>query len=126
MLELDQGEMKGEHNAILAWVAAQHLLPGTACELVLPPEWAHASHNGIIQAARTTDGRHCILMKKRVGWKENFDGLFYCEGPLRSNEIIESPTATPYISLGGLGIFEELYISNRHNEQLFEVYFDLN
>ena len=123
---MNAGEMNGEHNAILIWVAAQHLLPGTACELVLPPEWAHASHNGIIQAARTTDGRHCILMNQRVGWKENFDGLFYCEEPLHSNEISESLTAIPYISLSGLGIFEELYITKRHNDQLFEVYFDLN
>jgi hypothetical protein len=118
--------MKDESAAILAWVTAQNVLPGTVRELTLPPALAHTSHNGVVQAARMTDGSHCVLSKKHVGWKDNYEGLFFCERPLNSNELVKSPTGTAFISLGGLGIFEELYVRRRHSDNIFEVYFDLN
>jgi hypothetical protein len=118
--------MEDERDEILAWVVTQHLLPGTDRDLVLPAPWEQVSHQGIIHAARTTDGRHCILLKRHVGWKGNFEGWFYCEKPLTSRELVELPTGIVLISLPGLGVFEELYVRQRRSDRLFEVYFDLN
>jgi hypothetical protein len=92
--------------------------------LRLPARWARLDCGGNVLAAQTGDGRLCLLFKTHLGWKDNFEGAFYCSAPLRREEIVAG--GRQYISLPGLGVFEELYIRRSHGSQLFEVYFDLN
>ena len=113
-------------SAVLRWVQEQNVPTDTAAELTLPPQLLGASEDGSVQAARTRDGRLCILLKKRIGWKSNFEGLLCCDSPLQDDELIESGVGDAYISLPGLGIFEELYIRKAHGREFFDVYFDLN
>jgi hypothetical protein len=119
-------EIESECGGVLAWAAGQNVAAGEVVELTLPPALAHVSQGGVVHVARTGDGRHCVLLKKSVGWKENFEGLLCCDGALRPSEVVEPRTGAAYISLPGLGIFEELYIRRRYSDLLFEVYFDLN
>lgn len=126
MSEYDQDVYLKQYAVVVEWVADQNLATSTSSELALPSEWKHLSSAGVIHVASTADGRHCILMKKQIGWKGNFEGLLYCDGPLHANEVIKPSSGVSYITLAGLGIFEELYIRKQYNDQLFEIYFDLN
>ena len=111
---------------IARWVREQDVGPGAVADLPLPARWAALSQDGRVQAARTDDDRVCILLKRHVGWKENFEGVMYCDGPLKPGEMVPPPQGPAYLSLPGLGIFEELYIRASHGPHLFEVYFDLH
>jgi len=117
---------QSECSSILAWVGDQNLPDDKAVELALPPHLSHASEDGKLHAARTRDGRLCVLLKKSIGWKGNFEGLLCCDSPLQQSELHETDTGLIYLSLPGLGIFEEIYIKNANSETAFEVYFDLN
>lgn len=122
----EQNELENECESILEWAVGQGVPAGASVELTLPAALASFSEGGVIQTARTSDGRYCVLMKKRVGWKDNFEGLVCCDDALQQREVVEPQTGAAYISLAGLGIFEELYIRKRYSDRLFEVYFDLN
>jgi hypothetical protein len=110
----------------MGWVAGQDLAPGASRSLALPMSLAGHSADGRVQAARTADGRRCVLVKTRTGYKGNFEGLMYCDAPLRPGEIVQPGGAPAYVSLPELGVFEELYIRKQVDAQLYEVYFDLN
>jgi hypothetical protein len=113
-------------DGLLAWAAGQDVAEGSTAELTLPPELARASHDGLAHVGRATDGRRFVLVKKSVGWKDNFEGRLCCDAPLRPGELVEPESGAPYVSLAGLGIFEELYVRSREGERRLEVYFDLN
>lgn len=110
---------------VLAWAREQALSPATSRELPLPAGVAAASATGTVDVARTLDGRTCVLLKTKVGYKGNFVGIFRIDGPLRPGEIVDE-ASRPYLSLPGLAQFEELYIRSRTDTGALEVYFDLN
>ena len=122
----NEHELEKDCRAVLAWAVAQNVAVGTTIELKLPPDLAHLSEAGVVQAAGLSVGHCCVLMKKSIGWKDNFAGILCCEASLNPGQIVSPPTRVSYISLPGFGIFEELYISKRYSSKLFEVYFDLN
>jgi hypothetical protein len=119
--------VKDETARVLRWVAQRNTKPGTEETLRLPAELAAASRDGYVLVAATADGRRCVLLKKTVGYKDNFEAVFACTGPLRPDELktYGSPPRQ-FISLAGLGVFEELYVRKRIDEHRYEVYFDLN
>jgi hypothetical protein len=110
---------------VLEWVQARDLASGTTHALELPPELRGASEDGKVVAARLSDGRLCVLLKTRIGFKDNFEAVVRCSAPLRAEEIVEDPER-PYLSLSGHGIFEELYIRKRIGSAELTVYFDLH
>jgi hypothetical protein len=112
---------------VLDWVAKQDVPPGKARELPLPPELADRSCEGKVHVARLGDGRLCVLLKTSIGWKDNFEGVFSCDGPLRPDEIARHADGQPpFICLAGYGIFQELYLRSARLERTMPVYFDLN
>lgn len=111
---------------VLAWTAEQ-LPAGTESELALPLRLAGLSRRGVVQAIRSDDRRICVLLKRTIGWKDNFTGTLCCDGPLAPDEIVRGDVATAdYVSLRGSVHFNELYVAKRLGEGWFRVYFALN
>lgn len=109
------------------WARSQSFELGSTHDVLLPKELVAASIDGRAHVARLGDGRTCVLLKKSIGWKGNFDGLLQCDAPLLESEVISAPPAQrAYVTLVGYTPFEELYIRKRRNDRTFEVYFDLN
>jgi hypothetical protein len=112
---------------VLEWVRAKGLAAGSTHDLSLPEDLAAASADARVHVARLADGRTCILLKKSIGWKNNFDGVLQCDAPLRPSEVVAAPPVPrAYVTLPGHALFEELYVRSRRDERGFNVYFDLN
>jgi hypothetical protein len=112
---------------VLEWVRAKDLALGSTHELSLPDNLAKVSVDARVHVARLADGRTCILLKKSIGWKSNFEGVLQCDAPLRPAEVVTAPPALrTYVTLPGHAVFEELYVRVRRDERTFDVYFDLN
>ncbi|TKC90565.1 hypothetical protein [Polyangium fumosum] len=112
---------------VLAWVHAQSVAPQSTQEISLPGDLVGASADARVHVARLADGRTCILLKKSIGWKSNFEGGLLCDAPLLPAEIVAAPPASrAYVSLPGHAVFEELYVRTQHDKRTFDVYFDLN
>lgn len=119
--------VKRESDDVFTWASSQRVAPGETQSLRLPERLAHASHDGFVHVAALRDGRQCTLLKKTVGYKENFEGIVACSAAVRSGEIAaHGSPPREYLSFPGHGLFEELYIRKRIDERTFEVYFDLN
>lgn len=112
-------------TSVLDWLKGQEL-PPAATDLTLPPGLAHLTATGTASGFRTRDGRHCALLKTSIGWKDNFEGVFCADGPLKPSEVIGNETERPYISIGDEYLFQELYIRRQYSDRCFAVYFDLN
>ena len=110
---------------VRAWLQKQ-IVTTTASEFVLPAQLAHLSSTGSVSGVKTQDGRHCVLLKTKIGWKENFEGVLCTDQPLLPSEIISSASGHAYISIGDVALFQELYLRRRHSQTCYEVYFDLN
>lgn len=110
------------------WAAAQNVARGKVHSLRLPARYYSLAVNGWAGVAHLKDGRTCVLFVREIGYKDNFAGVFACNGPLRDSEIVHSENyaGRTYISLAGYGEFEELYISKKRNDRSYDVYFDLN
>jgi hypothetical protein len=68
-----------------------------------------------------------VLLKTKLGYKDNFTGIVSCDAALDQTEISRADVSThEYIALAGQGIFEELYIRHRIGDRMYDVYFDLN
>lgn len=113
-------------GAILAWLRDENVGRGTAVDLALPPRYANAARDGRAHAARTADGRLFVLLKKRIGWKDNFEGVVCTDEPVADGELVLAPNGRTYLALPGLGLFEELYVRRAASDVEFEAYFDLN
>jgi hypothetical protein len=72
------------------------------------------------------DGRSFLLLRRDLGWKDNFVGVLCASDELRDHEIVRATQGPDYLSLYPAPPFEELYIKSRHHEKCLEVYFDLN
>lgn len=119
-------EPGGECGAVLAWLRERALDKGTAVEVDLPPRFAGAAQDGKAHAARTADGRLFLLLKRRITWKDNFEGTLCSDGPIGERELVGGPDGRTYLALPGLGMFEELYVRMRLGAPSIEAYFDLN
>lgn len=115
-----------QYADIARWLYTKGIEPNTCLKIELPSEWKKLSTDHFIDIAKTADGRFCILIKNEIEWKDNFKGIFYCDQPLHPSELIKLSNAVSYITLHGLGIFEELYIHKQHTKTFFEIFFDLN
>jgi hypothetical protein len=113
-------------DAILGWVATLALPPGAARELEVPDEVASLKGRRVVHALRTADGRYFVLLKSVLGWKGNFEGTLCCDKPLRPDELVGAQGQRPYISVGSVSPWQELYVRGRLSERRFKVYFDLN
>ncbi|KAF3884162.1 MULTISPECIES: hypothetical protein [Nostocales] len=130
-----------KYQIVLDWVKARNRQQDTACELKLPHHLARITQRGTVFALHTADDRHCILLKTWIfPGRENFLGTFYCDQPLSHDDFL------PYreydmdcISIEGEYIcldlngeedygpnFKRLYVTQQHNQQLFEVEYTLN
>ncbi len=113
---------------VLAWAAAQPVPRGGVREATLP---SSLGVRAVAPAAiaHHKDGRYCVLVKTKVGWKDNFEGVLACTGAITRGEIqsygANGRTYT-FISLPGYGVFEELYIADKRDDRTYDVYFDLN
>lgn len=112
-------------TSVLEWLKGEQLSPA-GTNLTLPPGLAHLTSTGTASGLRTSDGRLCALLKTSIGWKENFEGVFCTDGPLRRSEVIGDDTGRPYISIGDASLFQELYIRRRYSDRCYAVFFDLN
>jgi len=107
----------------------------------LPQRLAHITQRGSVFVLHTADDRYCILMKTWIfSGRENFRGTFYCDEPLSENDFRNYPYENKnciriegkYNCIDKNGKedygsnFKELYVSQNHNDQLFEVYYTLN
>jgi hypothetical protein len=123
------GTPPSAHGSVgaLQWALAQVLPAGSVEALKLPPEFVGVSADGLVHVAALDDGRRCALLKTKIGYKSNFEGMLVCTGALTPAELasISGPSRT-YVDLAGLGLFEELYVRRCIDERTFEVYFDLN
>ncbi len=121
-----------KYQEVMDWVKKQNLPLDTARELKLPFYLAGITSRSTVYALHTDDERHCILMKTWISFgRENFYGTFYCDEPLAvGNEVIS--IRGKYICRDRNGEedygpnFQALYITKRHNDQLFEVDYTLN
>ena len=121
------GSSRSDDQSVLSWGIKQKVPSGRTREVILPESLRKASADQRVTIAQLADGRTCILLKKKIGWKDNFDASLCCSGPLKRREIIKDANQSPnYISLPGHGVFEELYIRRTRDDRTFDVYFDLN
>jgi len=119
--------VKRDSDDVVTWASSQGVVPGDTQALRLPDKLAHASVDGLVQVAALHDGRHCTLLKKKIGHKDNFEGVLACSAAVESREIASHGTPPrEYLSFPGHAVFEELYIRKRIDDRTFEVYFDLN
>ena len=111
----------------LRWAAEREVATGGTVSLGLPHDLKTASSDGLVDIAVLRDGRRCVLLKTKITYKGNFDGLVSCSAPLLPGEVISGgKTPREYISLSGHQLFEELYVRRRIDDHSFEVFFDLN
>ena len=101
----------------------QNVPSGHTTSLELPADLRRGVADGQAHIAHLSNGRVCILLKTRVGYKDNFSGRVACTAPFSASEVIEGDR--PYLSLAGHGVFEELYIRRRPSDRMLDVYFDL-
>lgn len=114
---------------LLAWAATQDVPAGTSRRLPLPPELEKQSEDRRATVARPDGRRLCVWVKTDIGYKENFEGLLFCDAPLEVGEYVDKPVepeGAPYISLQGEMDFEELYVRKKIDDKSYEIYFDLN
>ncbi len=123
---MEYSETGDECGAVLAWLRGRAIDEGAAVVVDLPPQFARAAQDGKAHAARTADGRLFLLLKKHIGWKDNFEGTLCADGPIAESELVGAPNGRTYLALPGLGVFEELYVRNGFGAARFEAYFDLN
>ena len=112
-------------RSVFEWVQGRNIAAGSTQSLDLPASLRGGSKDGKVHVARLSDGRLCVMLKTRIGFKDNFKGAVRCSDPLRKNEVVKN-SKRPYLSLAGHGIFEELYIRKQINEHEYKVLFDLN
>ncbi len=114
-------------DEMTAWAARQSVAPGHVRTLALPQGLRGWAQGGNAAIAHLKDGRTCVLVVTVVGYKDNFDGVLACTGPLAKAEIVESPDYhRSYVSLPGYEGFEELYVRAQRNDRTVDVFFDLN
>ncbi|MCY1061117.1 hypothetical protein [Nannocystis sp. SCPEA4] len=116
---------EAECAAVMTWVAGQ-ALPAGAHDRTLPDTLGASSQDGRVRVLVGPDGRRCLLLKRQIGYKDNFDGTLYCDAPVRSDEVVERPGGPAIVSIAGDAEFEELYVRTRHGDRHFAVYFDLH
>jgi hypothetical protein len=119
----------GDASRVLDWAATQRVPRGSVRDAGLPFGLI-ASHVVMpVAIARLKDGRYCVLLKTKIGWKDNFEGVLACTGAITRNEI-QSYAANgrtyTFVSLPGYGVFEELYIAGKRDDRTYDVYFNLN
>jgi hypothetical protein len=112
-------------HALVEWAAAQDVMRGATEALPLPPALVRHSAERRAHVAHTRDGRRCVLVKTDIGYKGNFKGIVACDAPLRPEELVEK-APRPYLTLPGVEMFEELYVSSRIDDRAYRVFFDLN
>jgi hypothetical protein len=111
---------------ILAWVAKQNLPVGSSQLLVAPVELAVPSHEHAVYAKHLADGRTCILVKTSIGYKDNFEGVLACDGPLAPQEIV-ADAGPRRVCLDLLDpTFRDLIIRGPRGPNALNVYFDWN
>lgn len=120
------GGMKGDSVELMSWVQSVDLPPGEARSVLLPEALRAQSQDGLAHIARLSDGRRCVLLKQKIGWKENFEGTLTCDEPLRPAELVSITGAPTTITLVGLGAFEEIFVREQVDARTWRVYFDLN
>ncbi len=114
---------------VMTWVIGEEVPEGEVREISLPKNLAQLSEDRKVFVAHLADGRHCVLLKKKIGWKDNFEGVFHCDRALLPGEIVKRGSGdeqVSFICLPGYGIFEELYIGAVRGDRVIEVYYDLN
>ncbi|MCY1071487.1 hypothetical protein OV090_42485 [Nannocystis sp. RBIL2] len=109
----------------MAWVAGLGL-PAGAHDMALPDALRASSQDGRVRVLVGGDNRRCLLLKRQIGYKDNFEGALYCDAPVRLDEIVERPGAPAVVSITGDAEFEELYVRAGYGDRRFAVYFDLN
>lgn len=122
----EQSEACSNCKGILDWAKREGYLSLGVIELTLPERFAKSAVDGVVTALRTNEGRSFVLLKQTVGWKENFEGIFCCDSPLRSTEFIRGRGERAYISIENYPAFQELYVREGYSADCYEVYFDLN
>ena len=131
-----------ECQRVMDWVMTQYIPRDSACELLLPPhlaeiipplpdDLAEIIPQDIVEVLRTRDNRYCVLVKTYIGWKDNFEGTFYCNKPLSEDELIKIDLDRVYIHIKGqyypTYYLHHLYVRKSYDDnRRFEVYFDLH
>lgn len=116
---------EAECASVMAWVAERAPAAG-AHDMTLPDDLRASSHDGHVRVLVGADGRRCLLLKRQIGYKGNFEATLYCDAPLRPGELVERPDAPRTVSILGDVVFEELFVREAHGDRRFSVYFDLN
>jgi hypothetical protein len=109
----------------MAWVAEQAPAAGSH-DMTLPEALRAASEDGHVRVLVGADGRRCLLLKRHIGYKDNFEATLYCDAPLRSDELVARAGAPATVSIVGDVVFEEMFVREAHGDRRFSVYFDLN
>jgi hypothetical protein len=104
----------------------QRLPPGKSFVIDAPPSLAQRLAQKEVEAVHLPDGHIAVLMKTTLGWKGNFRGFLYVTRPVSSNEMKNDNRGNRFVSLPAPPPWEELYLQSMYNDQLSEVFFDLN
>jgi hypothetical protein len=118
-----------EMHGVLDWAMNQNVKAGTTVSVALPPGIVGIPVAKPVTISALADGRYCVLLKTQIGWKDNFEGVLSCSGPVRSAEVATPPAnenRSAYVSLPANPPLDELYIRDRRDERTYDVYFDLN
>jgi hypothetical protein len=114
----------------LTWlceVARSHDLPaGATFAIEVPPSLSGRLAQAPVEAVHLADRRLAILLKTGVGWKDNFHGFLYVRGGVLPAEVKTDAGGRRFISLPAPPPWEELYVLRARDDQLWEIFFDLN
>ena len=115
------GVSEAKCQAIGAWAAKLQLAPGSQrTGVALPADLAPLSADGTVHVAVLASGRLCFVLKRSIGYKENWSGIAWCDGPLDASALRGNT-----ITLGDPPL-EEIFVRRQRAPHRFDVYFDLN
>jgi hypothetical protein len=119
-----------ECQKVINWVKEQKIPANTVCQLQLPPHLAGIAKENVVQVIHTRDNRYCILLKTYIGYKKNFEGIFYSDNPLPEDEIEPSWDNYFFREYEGENSckydFYTLHIRNNLDDGRWEVYYNLS
>jgi hypothetical protein len=115
------GVSEADCQAIATWLATLNLQAGTQQnDVALPANLARLSANGTVHAAKLPSGRLCFVLKRSIGYKENWTGIAWCDGAPDPGAVKNNQ-----LTLGDPPL-EEIFIRRVRAPHRFDVYFDLN
>jgi hypothetical protein len=118
------GFQESDAKRLLEFLGNQKLKAGSYPAFRLPVDLQDLAEGGVVDLVRMNDGRHVVLVKTSVGFKQNYSGFVCSDRPLLPSEVQKDAYGRKVITIPGLGASDPV-IRRKVSDTLYEVFFDL-